>query len=134
MKQQGFTLIELTIVVAIVAILAAIAYPNYQDYTRKTKRVEMMTELQSIARDIEAQKIANNSYRNISQTTWEGRYPRNSTALYNVAISDLSIGTWKITATPISNTLQDGDGQLSLNFEGTKCRNTQCGKNDEWNQ
>lgn len=60
--KNGFTLIEVMIVVAIVGILAAIAYPSYQEYIASSKRAEVQANLFELAQFMERAYTVNNSY------------------------------------------------------------------------
>lgn len=142
-QSQGFTLIEIMIVVAITGILASIAYPSYQRYVIKTKRTDMMSEMQNIASQIESRKLAQGNYKDITTSDLAAGYPKGQ-ALYTVTIgnsagvtsSDLT-SKWQITATPQSGQMVS-DGPLTLNYQGNKCRgidpNKKCGSSDEWNK
>ena len=61
-RQRGFTLIELMIVIAIVAIVAAVAMPSYQSQVAKAKRSEAQVALQSIAVAMETHYRKNLTY------------------------------------------------------------------------
>ena len=61
-KPNGFTLIELMIVVAIIAILAMIAYPSYQNYKIRVNRTEAQAVMLEIATQMNAYKNSNGNF------------------------------------------------------------------------
>ena len=89
--QQGFTLIELMIVVAIVGILAAVAIPAYSDYTTRAKVTEGISLVSAAKAAVAENAMAGANDLGAGWTS--------PTATDNVASVAIASGTGQITVT-----------------------------------
>jgi type IV pilus assembly protein PilA len=81
-RLQGFTLIELVIVVAIIGILAAIAIPAYQDYTERAKIQAALVSTEGMKKSIADFYLSTGQFPTNSQIGTDNVITKNSYAWY----------------------------------------------------
>lgn len=116
-RHNGFTLIEILIVVAIIGIIASIAYPSYAEYVRNGKRAEGKTLLVDAAARQERFYAQNGSYVTTNATLTQLNLPNSEH--YNLTVAKVADdGGYSLTATPTFSDLKCGN--LSLAANGSK--------------
>ncbi|MGR9099493.1 MAG: type IV pilin protein [Gammaproteobacteria bacterium] len=105
--QNGFTLIELMIVVAVIAVIALVAIPSYQDYAKRARRSDARDALLTI-------KLAEEKWRanNISYTSTLSDLDMSDTSpegYYTLSLSDVTSTEYTVTATADPGEAQKND-------------------------
>jgi type IV pilus assembly protein PilE len=126
-KEKGFTLIELMIVITIIAIIAGIAIPSYNSSVIKARRSDAQQLLLDTANReaqylLDARQYTNNfTNLGITKEGWSCSGTSCTGDFYTVAVSvdnTAAPPTFTITATATGDQLTDGN--LTLNHLGAK--------------
>ena len=112
-NNNGFTLIELMIVVAIIGLLGAIGYPSYQNYIQKGNRADGIDSLLTLAGRMEQYYLNNDTYAGATVGS-----ATSSDGLYTLAITAADGFAYTLTATPVGGDSECGN--LTLNSLGVK--------------
>lgn len=124
-KNQGFTLIELMIVVAVVAILSTIAYPSYTEYVRRGHRAEARAGLLQGQQWLERAATATGTYP--ASSAFPGNLTKVPGGRYEITLESPTGGvatdlgrTYTLTAKPQG--AQEGDrcGNFTVTHTGLR--------------
>ena len=102
---NGFSLIELLIVLAIVSILSAIVYPSYRSHITHAHRIDGQTALLDLANRMERYYLEHNTYQTATighnKITNVLTSPLSEGGWYSLSISEATNDTYVLQATPI---------------------------------
>lgn len=124
LKEKGFTLIELMIVVVIVAFLTTVALPTYRNFIVRTNRAEAVADLSELASWLERQYTIFGSYNDPSMPVLPfSTTPRSGNTKYNITLTSTTPSTYLLTSSPIGGQLTDDTncGILTLSNTSKKC-------------
>ncbi|MBK1619046.1 hypothetical protein CKO42_11510 [Lamprobacter modestohalophilus] len=112
-RDQGFTLIETMIVVALIGILTAIAIPSYQSYILKARRADGQAAIGRVLIEQEKYRTGHTIYSsNLSQVGFSagvgGSY-LSSDGHYSLSLSDVTATGFTVNATPRGQQADDSD-------------------------
>lgn len=134
-NQQGFTLIELMIVVAIIGILAAIALPAYQDYTARAQASEGLKATAGLQSDIGVYVAENGALTGVGS---DAGITGSAGGINGKYITDggVSVGTDSgVISIPFDNGALSGETMtLTPNLNGAQISSWQCAglSNTQW--
>jgi type IV pilus assembly protein PilE len=127
-RAEGFTLIEVCVVMVIIAILAAIAYPSYISYKVRANRTAAQVVLMDLASRQQQYFIDARGYSADLAALGHPTTGADIAPVYTIdsptVDNSATPPSYMVTASPRSGTVQANDGQLRLTSTGAKSRGT----------
>lgn len=121
LKNRGFTLIEVMIVVAIIGILSAIALPSYNEYIRRGHRTEARASLLQMAQWMERAATANGVYPTATDNATAVAAALSSLQKDRYTLTMASTtSTFTVTAAPKGAQVGDKCGNYTLTQAGVR--------------
>lgn len=128
----AYTLIELVVVVAIIGILSAVAYPSYTSYVKRANRADAMELINEVMAQQQRYVLRKRTYTaDLRDLGYDSlRWILSSDGFYRIRADACDGGVARciqVTARPVVGTVQEGDGDITLDSRGIKTWNGQQG-------